>query len=452
MKKITFSILLLFSFVGLFANTLENKEYWTQLLDDKKYDVLEEKLSILQTSYERDPSKERVLLRVLSVFSNSDPLLEEKIELWVKEKPNSIFSHLALGSYHAHLGWLSRGSRWSKDTTSQQFAKMNGHFRKANDELKWVVTKNPKLSVAYAGLISLAVSSNKQNKNKLFKEAISYNPLSSVIRTTYLLGLLPKWGGSFEEIENFLLQTSTLYPQNSALKIQEGFLEYAHGDQIFTSGEKNAYRHALNYLNKAIKKSKYKRFLTRRAVIYKYMKLYEKSIEDYTEALKQNPQDSELLEGKAEVYYKLNMYDLALEDVNKAILYDKMNPKALQTRGFIYYAMKKKDQAFLDLTDSLMYGYENKTTHKYIGYIQYYTKKNYRLAAESFKLSSKFGNTDSHLWYLITVSQWHNRDCEFVNSAFIYEKKCKENGNCNKKNLDWALKSAEYAKKSTCRE
>ncbi|MCF6243439.1 MAG: DUF4034 domain-containing protein [Sulfurovum sp.] len=452
MKKIVFVVMLLFGFSEvLFANLLQDKAYWIQLLEDKKYNILEEKLNILQVAYENDASRERKLLYALTSFKNSDPLLENKLALWLREKPDSIFSHLAYGMYHVHLGWLSRGSRWSTDTTSQQFAKMRGHFREAKDQLTWVVDKNPKLSIAYAGLISVETAV-RVKKKQLFEEAIKHNPLSSVIRTTYLVGLLPKWGGSYKEIEDFLGETSTLYSKNPALSIQDGFLEYAQGDKIFTSDENNAYEKALKYFDRAISKSNYTKYINRRAQVYRYMKLYKKSIEDYTKALEMLPQDSELLEGRAKVYYKLKQYDFALSDVNKAILYDKMNPKALQTRGLIYYKLKHKDHALLDLTDSLVYGYENKTTHTYIGYIHYYTKKNYRLAAESLKKASEFGNKKSHIWYLITASQWHNRDCEFVKSADIYAQKCKKSKDCKKKNLDWALKSAAFARKSTCKK
>jgi hypothetical protein len=98
-----------------------------------------------------------------------------------------------------------------------------------------------------------------------------------------------------------------------------------------------------------------------------------------------------------------------------------------------------------------VYGYEKKSTHTYIGYIYYYTKKNYRLAAESLKIASELGNDKARIWYLITASQWHNRDCEFVKSAEVYSEKCKKSGTCKKKDLDWALKSAAFAKKSTCK-
>lgn len=455
MKNIIVVALLFFVMTETWGNTeidVRDKKVWLQLLEDKNYSELDKQLTNLQVSYEKYPSTERKLLLALSSFKNSDPSLKSKIEAWLAEKPESIFSHLALGLYHNHLGWLSRGSRWSKDTTSQQFAKMRGHFRKAHDELTWVISKNPKQSIAYATILSLETARSKKQQKLLFNEAIKHNPLSSVIRRVYLMGLLPKWGGSFDEIEKFLLETSPLYSQNTDLKRQEGFLEYAHGDKIFTSEEKNAYRDALAYLDKAVSKSTNTRYLSKRAQIHKYMKSYQKSINDYTKALESAPQDSDYLTGRGNVYYKLEEYDLALADIDEAILYDKMNPNALQTRGFIYYMTDKKDKALLSLTDSLIYGFEKKSTHKYIGYIHYYTKNNYRLAAESLKTSSELGNEDSYIWYLITASQWHNRDCEFVKSANIYAQRCEESGECKKKNLDWALKSAAYAKRSTCRQ
>ncbi|SFV62345.1 TPR domain protein [hydrothermal vent metagenome] len=428
----------------------KNKNVWMQLLNDEKYNLLDKKLTRLQEEYEKNPATERNLLWSLLSFENSDPSLENKLEVWVEKKGNSIFPHLVLAMYHSHLGWLSRGTRWSKDTTSQQFAKMKAHFRKANDELKWVIDKNPRVSIAYAMLLS--VTQSKKQINRYYKEGLQNNPLSSVIRTSFLSHLLPKWGGSFEEIKILLEKTRMLYKQNPALVIQEGFLEYAKGDKAFTSGSKTAYEDALKYLNKAITKSTYSKYLNRRAEVHRYMKNYDKSLEDYSQILSNLPQDVDALKGKGKVYYIQNHYDLALDSLNQALMYDKMNPFALQTRGYVYYQMKKKDKALMDLLDSLVYGYEHYKTHEYIGYIYLYHKKNYRLAAESLKTSIELGNDDINAWYLVASAQWHNRDCEFVKSAEMYAKKCKTIGTCKQKKLDWAIKSAAYAKKSICHQ
>ncbi len=430
---------------------ITDKTTWLQLLHDKKYATLEKELSKLQDNYEKRASSEGALFFALSAFENSDPNLKRELEQWVEARANSIFSHLALGRYHLNLGWLCRGSRWSKDTSSQQFAKMHAHFQEAKDEFVWVVLKNPKQPIAYHGLISIAMTTDRAQVESYFKEGVKYNPLSYMIRSVYQDTLLPKWGGSFTQIREFLDQTSKLYAQNDLLRAQEGFLEYAYADQTLHRGDSDACSNALVYFDRAVEKNRYGMYRHERAYAYTCLNLHQKAIDDNTEALAANPQNSRYLTARAQAYLSLSEYNRVVQDTTEALKYDKKNPVALQTRGFAYYVLEQSDRATIDLLDSLVYGFENPSTHEYLGYIYYYTKKNYSLAAKSLKLSSEFGNQSSSIWYLITVSQWHNRDCEFVASAKIYADRCKTDQDCEQESLDWALTSAAYAEKSACK-
>jgi len=88
----------------------------------------------------------------------------------------------------------------------------------------------------------------------------------------------------------------------------------------------------------------------------------------------------------------------------------------------------------------------------YLGYIYYNNKKNYTLAAQELKTAIELGNENLELWYLITASQWHDRDCDFVKSAYNYKEACTLNNDCDQKQLDWAIKSADYAlNKGACK-
>jgi len=122
-----------------------------------------------------------------------------------------------------------------------------------------------------------------------------------------------------------------------------------------------------------------------------------------------------------------------------------MDPYLLHIRGGIYYKKNRLELAFRDFTDSLAYGYGKPYGHRMLGYI-HYAKKNYSVASQELQLAVEFGNKDSYTWYLLTASQWHERDCKFVESAFMYESICKVEKSCDKKQLTWALKSAKFAK------
>lgn len=58
-----------------------------------------------------------------------------------------------------------------------------------------------------------------------------------------------------------------------------------------------------------------------RAKAYKWQKMYEKSIEDFTAALKLQPKDTAFYFERGEVYFLMEKYDLALKDFEKAADY-----------------------------------------------------------------------------------------------------------------------------------
>ena len=128
---VKFSIWILFLFTYLNADVLKSidKDIWLKLIEEKQYEKLDSKLQILQDKYIDDITKERTLLLALKSFENSSPKLEYMLEDWVKNKPNSIFAHTALGIYHTNLAFLSRGTDFITKTNQKQIAKMYAHRR-----------------------------------------------------------------------------------------------------------------------------------------------------------------------------------------------------------------------------------------------------------------------------------------------------------------------------------
>ena len=116
MKKVIGICLYLLVGIHLFADAninIDDKRIWKKLLQDHKFEILDKEFGKLQKAYENDPNKEIVLSQAFQSFANSDALLEKDIALWVKQRPDSNNAHLALALYYFHIGWLSRGYRWS---------------------------------------------------------------------------------------------------------------------------------------------------------------------------------------------------------------------------------------------------------------------------------------------------------------------------------------------------
>ncbi|MFK5976481.1 MAG: DUF4034 domain-containing protein [Sulfurovum sp.] len=434
--------------IDIMKYTTVDKNRWLDLLYIGEYDQLDRELNFLQEAYERDYTQESELFDTISSFYNSDPLLEEQIDNWIKAREESVFAHLIKGVYYTNLGLISRGYAFSNKTSSEQFSNMNRYFQKAEKELSLVIAKNPKQIVAYVMIIhTYSFSSQRVKKENIFADALKYNPLSFYLSLTYLSYLERKWGGSLDEIREFMEKVALNYDKNSRLKRQEGFLDYVKAKNMGN----NECQEALEYINKAITLYPRERYFKERARRYICLNNYQKALEDYNLILKSMPQHSPFLLASSQLYYYLKEYDLALQDIDEAIQYDKMEPYALSLRGKILYSLNKKDKSLIDFKNLLVYKPNDTTAHEYIGYI-YYSKKQYSKAYKSLKLSTDLGNQSSYIWYYITTSQWYLKDCDFIKSAYIYKRKCEENSDCKAKNIAWVMKSIKYAKsKKICK-
>lgn len=445
--KISIGILFLFSYVNADVFDLTDKNSWLKLIKDKQYEKLDSKLQVLQDEFIQDVTRERTLLRALQSFDNSNAQLEYILKDWVKANPSSIYAHASLGMYHLNLAFLSRGTHFINETNKKQIAKMHAHFRKAKDEFQFAIDKNPKFTIPFAYMLHIFMANGQDNEYEaILKKALLENPNSYVIRYNHLLSLQPKWGGSLKELKYFMDETSKLYGNNEVLKRQEGYYQYVQADilRLQDNFDKNK---QINYLHEAIKLNPYNSsyYESRGNSYYYYFNEYQKAINDYTKALEFSPQDSSILGDRSRTYLQLKQYDLALADINEALKYDSLNPRLLRLRGKIYYKIDRKSEALTDYTDSLIYENSNASAHTYLGYI-YYAKKNYALASDELLKADKIEDADAQDWYYITASQWHDRDCKFVVSAYTYKAKCEEEKGCKQKRIDWAIKSAEFAK------
>ena len=442
---------LLVAFILCFVHTsviyaVPNKSTLLSMVQKHRFQDLDRELAQQYEALSDRQIEERQLFIAYSVFDNSDPALENDLNLWTGQMKKSAPAHLALGIYQFHLGWLSRGFRWANDTTSGQFAKMKAHFRVAQEALLQAIRIQPDNPVAYTYLLHLLnADGSKQALERYYRQAVKDNPLSVGVRKAYLTSLEPKWGGSLPAIEAFLKANENLEHKEADFKQLRGYLDYVKGDMLLHGGGKSACEEALPYFDRALARHDTPVYLVDRAKAYVCLKHYRRAVDDYSHLLSLYPDESQYLDGRGRAYYKLGDYPSALKDLNGAVRYDRMDPDALLHRAQVYYATKAIDEAYRDLSDALTYGYRMSAVHLYLGYIHYYYKKNYRSAAEALQKAIDLGHKGSFAYYLTAAAQWHEHDCRFVQNAHLYAERCKAANDCRKKELDWALNSANYA-------
>ena len=189
-----------------------NVEMLVALLRDEDYETLDAELTALQSAFEAGRLPEAEVEMAFAAFENSDPVFEQRFDDWVAAMPRSFAAEGARGLYYWRLGWRERGGRYPGDTPPERIARMRDHHEKALDSLQRARALNPRFSLAYALLISIAATTGDRFlRQDALHVGLRAVPRSALIRFHYLKSLQPWWGGSLDDIRTFLAETREAY-------------------------------------------------------------------------------------------------------------------------------------------------------------------------------------------------------------------------------------------------
>lgn len=292
-----------------------------EMLSNKDFKKLNITLSDYQKAYEKDVRNEDNLLDAYVAFSVNDAYYEGLLNEWVKSYPDSYQPYLARASYFYNLGWKSRGGKWANDTSDKQIEGMKSFFSKAKQDIEQVLKIKRDHIVSYYFLINIYKASGGDGEVKVIvKKALEKCPNSFRIRSTYLLSITPRWGGTYEEMDQFATESQKYAFKNSRLKALKGYVFYDAGNMQKLS--KN-YGVALELLNKALTFGDLAMFYEERADIYDDSEKYDEALKDINIAIDMSPQNPDFYSKRARLFGSKKMMQEALKDIEIA---DQLKP------------------------------------------------------------------------------------------------------------------------------
>ena len=287
-----------------------------KLLVSRNFNELSRVLEGYQQATLKDIATEGVLFTTYDAFELADPKYDSILRAWVKSKPNDYQSHLALGVYYSHLGWESRGSDWASETEDKQFSSMKDFFTEAKSSYEKAKSINSKAMVVYAKLIGLAkAQSDMGDKHAIVREALKVNNKTYKVRQHYLWSIEPRWGGSFDVMQEFVDEAKQYAKHNPKLASLEGMIYGAAARNAVTMKK---YSVAETLFTKALEFGENDIVLKNRGKSQYRQKDYEGAIEDLSAAIAINPEDHEYYYWRSKAYYKLKDYQAAKADILKA--------------------------------------------------------------------------------------------------------------------------------------
>jgi tetratricopeptide (TPR) repeat protein len=296
------------------------------LLLEGKYEELDNKLQALQKAYIGDRSIEKSIHRAFYEFYRADPRIGRALDKWIAKRPNSAMPYLARGIYRTRTGWVNRGENWSSNTSDSQFSGMAAWFSVA-------MIIDPSLMEPYCYLIEIDINEGGRKTRTLFNQALKINPISFIVRESYLHSKLPRWGGSYKDMNEIIAEAQSYCKDDPQLKLLEGRVAADIGELALFRKD---YQGAIKYFNDALVNGDYPFYNQNMGEALYGIDDYKGAVDQFSRVITAKPGFKRAWWMRSQAYKMLHKFSQALADINYTINMEPDDDKAIAARGYIF--------------------------------------------------------------------------------------------------------------------
>ena len=209
-----------------------------QALARKDFSFLNTTLNGVQRSFEEGHLSEIELRNAFRPFRNLNSQQQEALRAWPKNSPDSYAAQLALGIFLKSAGWEARGGKFISETSSQQINEMLRLFELSRSELNRSLrfAEKPYLTVFH--LLDIArAEGDHVAELALLTQANRLLPSNHLARNRYLVSITPRWGGSYEQMRQFILEASKDGADQEGVMQLEAIIYNDQGDAALRTGD-----------------------------------------------------------------------------------------------------------------------------------------------------------------------------------------------------------------------
>ena len=288
------------------------------LLEHERYAELTRYLEEFQREFEADPSKEFWPVRAVESFASAAPELLPKLNAWVAATPGSFAPYAARGTYWAEVAGVRRGTKWARETSAESFKGMHDAAVPARQDLERALSLAPKLVAALRQLVSLAIpTSDHTLRDDALLRADKACPSCFSVRSRYVNGLQPRWGGSYRDMEAFAKRAPVAL--NPRLKLLRGYVET---DRASVAINAKKLDDALDLANAACALGPHWDFLAERADVLMEKNDFEHALVDLDAAIELRPELPWLHAKRARAKEKRGEWEAAGRDLIDSLRID----------------------------------------------------------------------------------------------------------------------------------
>ncbi|MBS0355737.1 MAG: hypothetical protein JSR83_17770 [Proteobacteria bacterium] len=174
-------------------------------------DYLEAEMMLMKAS---DQNRERMIYG----FATSENSVQISAA-WATKHPRSAFANIVVGASLIVSGWKIRGGNYAEDVADNAWAPFLSKLGSAEEPLLRAAKIDASIAEPYSWLIhsGLGQGASREDQHRLFVEATSRAPLHWPAHYKYFNVLTEKWGGSHDEMFDFVRHSTRKAPRGNVL-------------------------------------------------------------------------------------------------------------------------------------------------------------------------------------------------------------------------------------------
>ena len=197
----------------------------SKLLKDGKFSEVDAMLVKLhQTNLISEGSDLLTLLGIEKLMSLNE-VEDSLVRRWVDERPLSFFAQLSAGVFFSAQAAKARGNKFSSETDASQFKKMSEFHRVAIGHLFNAIRFGAGSALPHSVFMVIAAREGKaagKTPTQWLLAAIQADPKTLATRVRATASLTPRWGGTFEFLDQMVQESEGSLPAQSVY-----FLRYS---------------------------------------------------------------------------------------------------------------------------------------------------------------------------------------------------------------------------------
>jgi hypothetical protein len=206
--------------IGNSAFAIESTPAETALVNGD-FAYLDKYLTELQAKFEAGKATELELRDAYRIFYALDPLQFQTLDAWTKNLPKSYAAHLAKGVAYSIAAYKARGTQFIDKTPEHKMDEMGRLMNIAARELNASLPLTAKPYLTYYNLIDVfRVCGEFEGARWATDKAERILPHNYLVNTIYIGNLVPKWGGSYEQMLAFIEERKKDSPQSEILALE----------------------------------------------------------------------------------------------------------------------------------------------------------------------------------------------------------------------------------------